>query len=153
MRSRRPAKGSTAGSRCSGGSPVSLLVKHFTKAGKVWEMSSDIRRRIEFRALTSSIVAKGSTLFDVIFCRNVLIYFDDATRRAVLARLAARLSPDGYLVLGTAETTTGTSESALEQSRRKLIANGRDAPGHCRGLTRERRGYAASDSSSGLRST
>ena len=45
----------------------------------------------------------------MIFCRNVLIYFDEATKRAVLARIAERLAPDGYLVLGAAETTTGTS--------------------------------------------
>ena len=45
----------------------------------------------------------------MIFCRNVLIYFDEATKRAVLARIAERLAPDGYLVLGAAETTTGMS--------------------------------------------
>jgi chemotaxis protein methyltransferase CheR len=45
----------------------------------------------------------------VIFCRNVLIYFDDATKRQVVGRLAATLASDGYLVLGASETTTGIS--------------------------------------------
>jgi hypothetical protein len=53
-------------------------------------------------------------LFDVVFCRNVLIYFDDATKRAVLARLGERLAPDGYLVLGAAETTTGMSNEFMQ---------------------------------------
>ena len=48
-------------------------------------------------------------MFDVIFCRNVLIYFDEDTKRKVLARLASHLAADGYLVLGAAETMTGLS--------------------------------------------
>jgi hypothetical protein len=52
-------------------------------------------------------------VFDVIFCRNVLIYFDDATKRTVLARLASRLASDGFLVLGAAETTTNLSNDFM----------------------------------------
>jgi chemotaxis protein methyltransferase CheR len=92
------------------GLPVSLLVKYFKKMGNAWEISPEIRRKVEFRThnLLDDCGALG--VFDVIFCRNVLIYFDDATKRAVLARLAQRLAPDGYLVLGAAEVTTGMSE-------------------------------------------
>jgi chemotaxis protein methyltransferase CheR len=91
------------------GLPVSLLVKYFAKVGSAWEMSPDIRGKVDFR--THNLLDDGAELgtFDVIFCRNVLIYFDEATKRAVLTRLAARLAPDGYLVLGAAETTTGMS--------------------------------------------
>lgn len=91
------------------GLPVSLLVKYFEKVGNRWELGPEIRGKVEFRNqnLLEDCQALGN--FDVIFCRNVLIYFDDATKRAVLARVAERLAPDGYLVLGAAETTTGIS--------------------------------------------
>lgn len=91
------------------GLPVSLLVKHFTKVGNGWEISPAMRSRVQFQE--HNLLTEYETLgtFDVIFCRNVLIYFDDRTKREVLARLAAQLTSDGYLVLGAAETTTGSS--------------------------------------------
>jgi chemotaxis protein methyltransferase CheR len=95
------------------GLPVSLLVKYFNKVGNVWEISALLRRMVEFR--NHNLLEHCATLgvFDVIFCRNVLIYFDDQTKRAVLDRLAGRLAPDGYLVLGAAETTSGASEEFM----------------------------------------
>lgn len=95
------------------GVPISLLVKYFNKVGNAWEISPDIRGRVEFRA--HNLLEDCQTLgeFDVIFCRNVLIYFDDPTKRAVLVRLASQLAPDGYLVLGAAETTTGFSDEFM----------------------------------------
>ena len=91
------------------GLPVSFLVKYFNKVGNAWELSPEIRGKVEFRNQNLLDDCEALGTFDVIFCRNVLIYFDDTTKRAVLARLAARLAPDGYLVLGAAETTTGIS--------------------------------------------
>ncbi len=91
------------------GLAVSFLVKYFNKVGNAWELSPEIRGKVEFRNQNLLDDCEALGTFDVIFCRNVLIYFDDATKRAVLARLAARLAPDGYLVLGAAETTTGIS--------------------------------------------
>jgi chemotaxis protein methyltransferase CheR len=96
------------------GLPVSLLVKYFKKAGNVWEISPEIRRAVSFRMHNLLDGCDGLGTFDVIFCRNVLIYFDDATKRAVLARLAERLAPDGYLVLGAAETATGMSNEFMQ---------------------------------------
>ena len=89
--------------------PVSFLVKYFEKVGNAWEICPEIRARVEFRIqnLLDDCPALGT--FDVIFCRNVLIYFDEETKRLVLGRVAARLATDGYLVLGAAETTTGLS--------------------------------------------
>ena len=91
------------------GLPVSLLVKYFQKVGTSWEISPDIRARVAFREHNLLDDCQDLGPFDVIFCRNVLIYFDEATKRAVLARLASGLASDGYLVLGAAETTTGLS--------------------------------------------
>ena len=91
------------------GLPVSLLVKYFSKVGNAWEISPGIRDKVSFRAHNLLDDGEALATFDVIFCRNVLIYFEDATKRAVLTRLAAQLASDGYLVLGAAETTTGQS--------------------------------------------
>jgi chemotaxis protein methyltransferase CheR len=98
------------------GLPVSLLVKYFKKEGNAWEVTPEIRGKVEFRAHNLLEDCQPLGVFDVIFCRNVLIYFDESTKRAVLERLAARLAPDGYLVLGAAETTTGASSEFMAVS-------------------------------------
>lgn len=95
------------------GLPVSLLVEYFNKVGNAWEISPAIRDRVEFRSHNLLDGCHDLGIFDVIFCRNVLIYVDDATKRAILARLASQLAPDGYLVLGAAETTTGLSDEFM----------------------------------------
>jgi chemotaxis protein methyltransferase CheR len=91
------------------GLPVSLLVKYFHNTERGWEIDPGLRSKVAFRVHNLLNDCQSLGRFDVIFCRNVLIYFDEATRRAVLTRLAARLAPDRYLVLGAAETTTGVS--------------------------------------------
>jgi chemotaxis protein methyltransferase CheR len=100
------------------GLPVSLLVKYFEKVGNAWVLSPDIRSRVAFSTHNLLDDCKALGTFDVIFCRNVLIYFDDATKRAVLARLAGQLASDGYLVLGAAETTTGLSDAFMAAPER-----------------------------------
>jgi chemotaxis protein methyltransferase CheR len=95
------------------GLPISLMVKYFKKAGNGWELDPDIRRRVDFRAHNLLDGCQELGLFDIIFCRNVLIYVDDTAKRAILGRLAAQLAPDGYLVLGAAETTTGLSDEFM----------------------------------------
>jgi chemotaxis protein methyltransferase CheR len=71
------------------GLPVSLLVKYFNQVGNAWEISPEIRRKVEFRLHNLLDDSRALGRFDVIFCRNVLIYFDDATKRAVLASIQA----------------------------------------------------------------
>jgi chemotaxis protein methyltransferase CheR len=95
------------------GLPVSLLVEYFRKVDNGWEIKPDIRRRVSFRTHNLLDGCQGLGVFDVIFCRNVLIYVDDSAKCAILARLAAQLAPDGYLVLGAAETTTGLSDEFM----------------------------------------
>jgi chemotaxis protein methyltransferase CheR len=85
------------------GLPIRLLVKHFAKERGQWRINGDLRSMVEYRQinLLDSFVGLGS--FDVVYCRNVLNSFDDATRRNVLERLAQLLPDDGYLVLGVGE--------------------------------------------------
>jgi chemotaxis protein methyltransferase CheR len=92
------------------GLPIQLLMKHFSQAGETWQISPEIRAMVQFRPL--NLLADFSHLggFDVVFCRNVLIYFDQETKISVLERLARVTEPDGYLVLGAAETVVGLTE-------------------------------------------
>lgn len=89
------------------GLPAPMLVKHFERIGAAWQVRQDLRNAVTFRQhnLLHPLPEVGS--FDVIFLRNVLIYFDLPTKRDILARLRQRLRPGGYLILGAAETTVG----------------------------------------------
>ena len=93
------------------GLPIQLLVKYFTQVGEAWQVAPDIRAMVHYRQL--NLLSDFSHLgqFDVVFCRNVLIYFDQATKSAVLDRVARNTERDGYLLLGAAETVVGLSDS------------------------------------------
>jgi chemotaxis protein methyltransferase CheR len=86
------------------GLPVQLLMKYFEQNQQMWRLKPQIRSMVKFRQsnLLESLSSLGK--FDVIFCRNVLIYFDTATKKNVLDRLADQLASDGFLFLGGAET-------------------------------------------------
>ena len=92
------------------GLPITLLVKYFKQVGERWQISDDIRKMVKFKPfnLLGSPAALGK--FDVVFCRNVLIYFDPPTKGQVLASMADLMPEDGFLYLGGAETVLGTSE-------------------------------------------
>jgi chemotaxis protein methyltransferase CheR len=92
------------------GLPIQMLVKYFTQNGETWQISSDIRAMVRYRPLNLLHDFASLGPFDVIFCRNVLIYFDQQTKIGVLERCARILEPDGYLVLGAAETVVGLTE-------------------------------------------
>jgi chemotaxis protein methyltransferase CheR len=89
------------------GLPIQLLVKYFTQVGDLWQISPDIRNMVTYRHFNLLQDFAGFGLFDVVFCRNVLIYFDQETKIAVLNRLARTVRGDGYLMLGAAETVVG----------------------------------------------
>ena len=93
------------------GLPIQLLVRHFTQLGEVWQIGSDIREMVQFRTLNLLQDFAPLGTFDIVFCRNVLIYFDQPTKIAVLDRLARQTAQDGYLILGAAETVVGLSEA------------------------------------------
>ena len=87
------------------GLPAQRLIRHFSRVGTEWELAEEVRRMVEFRQANLAAPLAGLGMYDVVFCRNVLIYFDTATKRAVLERIKRVLRPDGFLVLGGAETT------------------------------------------------
>lgn len=87
------------------GLPAILLTKYFLKIGNEWELSSRVREMASFRSLNLSGAWPSIGTFDVIFLRNVLIYFAVETRKRILGRMRQMLRPGGYLFLGAAETT------------------------------------------------
>ncbi len=91
------------------GLPVQLLIKYFKQVGDRWEIDEGIRRMVKFRQfnLLDNPVPLGK--FDVVFCRNVLIYFDMPDKIKILDSIANLMPPDGFLYLGGAETVLGTS--------------------------------------------
>jgi chemotaxis protein methyltransferase CheR len=92
------------------GLPIQLLVKYFSQVGDLWQIAPEIRAMVKYRQfnLLSDFYHLGT--FDLIFCRNVLIYFDQETKVGVLNRLNEVIASDGYLVLGAAETVVGLTD-------------------------------------------
>jgi chemotaxis protein methyltransferase CheR len=103
------------------GLPIQLLLKYFTQHGDTWTISSEIRSMVQYRKfnLLDSFASLGQ--FDIVFCRNVLIYFDQPTKTDILSRISRTMTPDGFLVLGAAETVVGLSDAFKPmQDRRGL---------------------------------
>jgi len=93
------------------GLPIQMLVKYFTQVGDQWQIAPEIRAMVQFRPLNLLNDFTPLGTFDVVFCRNVLIYFDQPTKADALTRLARQVMPDGYLVLGAAETVVGLTDT------------------------------------------
>ena len=89
------------------GLPIQFLVKYFKQAGELWQINSDVRGMVQHRQLNLLHDFAQLGTFDVIFCRNVLIYFDQETKINIFSRLGKSMEPDGFLVLGAAETVVG----------------------------------------------
>jgi chemotaxis protein methyltransferase CheR len=87
------------------GLPAALLSKYFTQTGTDYVIRDDIRRMVTFREMNLASPWPPLGTFDVVFVRNVLIYFDVDTKKSILSRARQVLHPDGYLFLGAAETT------------------------------------------------
>jgi chemotaxis protein methyltransferase CheR len=93
------------------GLPIQLLVKHFTQVGEMWQISPEIRAMVQYRPLNLLQDFAQLGTFDAVFCRNVLIYFDQDTKIGVLDRIARLMEADSYLVLGAAETVVGLTDA------------------------------------------
>ena len=89
------------------GLPIHLLIKYFTQSNDMWQLAPDIRGMVKYRQVNLISDFSHLGMFDLIFCRNVLIYFDQQTKVDLLDRLAQVTAADGYLVLGAAKTVWG----------------------------------------------
>ena len=93
------------------GLPIQMLVKYFSQVEEMWQIDSSIRAMVKYQPL--NLLGRFSHLgaFDIVFCRNVLIYFDQPTKGEVLDKIANQMPSDGYLFLGGAETVLGVCDS------------------------------------------
>jgi chemotaxis protein methyltransferase CheR len=93
------------------GLPAIYLVKYFEKKDSRWVLKPEVRQLVEFRQMNLAKPWPIMPLFDIVFLRNVMIYFDAEAKKTILKRLRACLNPAGYLFLGTGETTTSLDAS------------------------------------------
>ncbi len=93
------------------GMPAPLLVKYFQKIGMEWQIKEELRRMIDWRQINLAQPWPALPVMDIIFMRNVLIYFDLQTKKGIMGRVSKLLKPDGYLLLGGAETTLNIDDS------------------------------------------
>lgn len=89
------------------GLPTHLLAKYFERKNAYWEINARLRAMVRFSQFNLMHNYDALPRFDIVFCRNVLFYFDRAARQEVLLRLSETLADDGYLILGAAETMMG----------------------------------------------
>ncbi len=107
----RAEKGEFSQVEVNRGLPATQLVQYFERVGAHWRVVQHLRRNVSFKHMSLTAPFPPMQPFDVIFLRNVLIYFDVATKRQVLQNAAKLLRPDGWLFLGAAETTIGIDDN------------------------------------------
>jgi chemotaxis protein methyltransferase CheR len=96
------------------------LIKYFQQHGNRWRIREELRQMIDFKPLNLAGDWPLMRRFDLVFLRNVMIYFDVPTKRSILQRIESRLAPDGYLLLGGAETTLNLSTAYRRIEQLKL---------------------------------
>jgi chemotaxis protein methyltransferase CheR len=101
------------------GLPVTLLLKYFRRAGLEWELKEEVRRMARFRSFDLRSEMRSLGPFDVVFCRNVLIYFDMPTKKRIMEEIHGSLFRGGYLLVGTTEAGL----PAGDRFRRQTIGN------------------------------
>jgi chemotaxis protein methyltransferase CheR len=92
------------------GLPAAMLVKHFRRAGVEWQLSDAVRRMVHFETIDLRRSMRALGPFDLVFCRNVMIYFDAETKKSILQQLHGTLFRGGWLLLGGAEAAFGVDE-------------------------------------------
>lgn len=103
------------------GLPTKMLLQYFEKVGDNWKISQDVVRRVNFFKFNLLDDPRAMGTFDVVFCRNVLIYFDRPTRGKIFDKIADRLAPDGFLLLGGAESTFGVTDRFTSHPKERML--------------------------------
>ena len=111
------------------GLPITYLMKYFKQVEDKWQISDDIRKMVRFENFNLLNDMKGLGQFDIVFCRNVLIYFDDKTKGQVLAKIAGQMPADGFLYMGGAETTLGITDKFKPAENQRGLYVRPDHPG------------------------
>ena len=109
------------------GLPIQLLVRYFKQAGETWQINPELRAMVQHRQLNLLHDFSQLGVFDIIYCRNVLIYFDQDTKIDIFNRLARQIEPDGFLVLGAAETVVGLTDAFRPIAERRGLYKPNDA--------------------------
>jgi chemotaxis protein methyltransferase CheR len=103
------------------GLPTPMLLRHFNQIGESWQISDNLRSKVTFRSL--NLLADFTSLgrFDLILCRNVLIYFDAVRKTDILTRMTRIMAPDGYLTLGASESLIGLKTDLVPHAEQRGI--------------------------------
>jgi chemotaxis protein methyltransferase CheR len=104
------------------GLPISHLLRYFRNDGDAWRLNEYLRARIQFEEFNLLSDFQEFGQFDIIFCRNVLIYFDLETKKDVLRRLGGALAKDGFLIMGSAESVVGLSDQFVPHPSLRLTS-------------------------------
>ncbi len=101
------------------GLPIQYLMKYFTQVGETWQLKDEIKNMVKFS--TFNLLDDMSRLgqFDIVFCRNVLIYFDEKNKAQILARVDKQMDKDAFLFLGGAETVLGITDKFVPMPEKR----------------------------------
>lgn len=110
------------------GLPTPLLLKYFVRDGLDWKIRDELRRKVVFKTMNLAAPWPSLGTLDVVFLRNVMIYFDVPTKRAILAGIRRVLRPGGWLFLGSAESTLGLDDGfeRITSGRAVIYRNRKD---------------------------
>ena len=97
---------------------VTQMLRHFDETSRGWQVHEDVRSTVRFNQHNMLKPFPARIPFDLVLCRNVLLYFDRSTRAEAFDRLASAVMPDGFLMLGAGETTVGQTDRFVPAARR-----------------------------------
>jgi chemotaxis protein methyltransferase CheR len=101
------------------GLPIQYLMKYFTQTGEAWQLKDEIMNMVKFSTFNLLDDMSRMGQFDIIFCRNVLIYFDEKNKAQILSRIEKQLDKDGFLLLGGAETVLGITDKFIPMPEKR----------------------------------